>query len=184
MYASFWILVPAAFLALLVCLPFWLLSKRRNGALAPIRALAFMGLAGTVIMILYATIFWMLPLHFSSYHLLNLKPFVWVHQTYAMGFFPMLEQLFLNICMFVPLGCLLPVVFCAMRRWYCTVLTACFFSFLIEFVQYFIGRSADVDDLIMNTLGAAVGYFIFWLLNLLFASFLWWKKALGQSGHA
>lgn len=183
MFDALWILPPATLLALLVCVPFWIVSRRRNGSLAPIRALALTGFVGTVIVILYATIFWMLPLHFTSYHALNLTPFVWVRQTYAMGFTPMMRQLFLNICMFVPLGILLPVVFRAMRRWYCTCPTVFFISFLIEFVQYFIGRSADVDDLIMNTLGGIIGYLIFRLFNLLFASFSWWKKALGKPDH-
>lgn len=31
----------------------------------------------------------------------------------------------------------------------------------IEILQYFIGRSADIDDLIMNTLGGILGWLIF-----------------------
>lgn len=41
------------------------------------------------------------------------------------------------------------------------MLTAFATSFLIEFIQYFIGRSCDIDDLIMNTLGACMGYAAF-----------------------
>lgn len=33
-------------------------------------------------------------------------------------------------------------------------------SFLIEILQLFTFRATDIDDLIMNTLGAAVGYVI------------------------
>lgn len=35
------------------------------------------------------------------------------------------------------------------------------FSFSIEFIQYFIGRSADIDDLILNTLGGMLGFGVY-----------------------
>ena len=53
------------------------------------------------------------------------------------------------------------------------------FSFLIEFIQYFIGRSADIDDLILNTLGAMLGYFIFYIFSGLFRNKNIWKKLNG-----
>ena len=34
---------------------------------------------------------------------------------------------------------------------------------LIETMQYFIGRSADIDDVIMNTIGGLLGYLLFWI---------------------
>ena len=37
-------------------------------------------------------------------------------------------------------------------------------SCLIEFLQLFLGRSVDVDDLILNTLGGLMGYLLFCLL--------------------
>lgn len=40
-------------------------------------------------------------------------------------------------------------------------------SVFIEFVQFFIGRSSDVDDVILNTAGTLVGFWIFWLINAL-----------------
>lgn len=170
----------ATILALLFCLPAWLVFKRRNGYLYPIRRLAIMGFAGTIIMILYATIFWMFPLTLSSYHLLNLQPFVWIHQTYSMGYARMMKQLFLNTCMFMPFGVLLPVVFSKMRHFYKILLCSFLFSFIIEFVQYFIGRSADIDDVIMNTTGGLIGYGLFSLCRLLFGKRRWWEKALGE----
>ena len=67
--------------------------------------------------------------------------------------------------MFIPFGLLCPVVFKRTRAWWKTVLTAFGTSFLIEFIQYFIGRSCDIDDLIMNTLGACIGYAAFVLCS-------------------
>ena len=78
-----------------------------------------------------------------------------------MGYRRMVIQLLCNIGMFIPFGLLCPVVFKRTRAWWKTVLTAFGTSFLIEFIQYFIGRSCDIDDLIMNTLGACIGYAAF-----------------------
>lgn len=44
-------------------------------------------------------------------------------------------------------------------------------SFLVEFVQYFVGREPDIDDLIANTLGAFLGCLIFVLIRKLFPKF-------------
>ena len=68
-------------------------------------------------------------------------------------------NLLLNIAMFLPLGILLPLLADVFRRWYVTVPVGFGISLAIEIVQYCFGRgTADVDDLLCNTLGAAVGY--------------------------
>ena len=76
-----------------------------------------------------------------------------------------------NVVMFVPLGFMMPVAFRRMRSFGKTVLSLALFSFAIEFTQYFTGRSADIDDLILNTLGGVLGYLIFFVVSRLF-----WKK--------
>ena len=38
-------------------------------------------------------------------------------------------------------------------------------SLVIEVVQYFIGRSFDVDDIILNVVGGVLGYFVYIALN-------------------
>ena len=43
---------------------------------------------------------------------------------------------------------------------------------LIESVQFFIGRSTDIDDVILNTTGALLGYGIFLLFQTAFPRFL------------
>lgn len=53
------------------------------------------------------------------------------------------------------------------------------FSFLIEFVQYFTGRSCDIDDLMFNTLGGVLGYGLFVLISKLFGNKEFWKKMAG-----
>jgi glycopeptide antibiotics resistance protein len=60
-----------------------------------------------------------------------------------------------NIFMFVPLGVFLPMV--VTWRWREIVLAGALFSALIEVLQFVAGRSADIDDVILNTAGAAIG---------------------------
>lgn len=61
-----------------------------------------------------------------------------------------------NIAFFIPLGLLIPV-----KDWKVVFITAVVFSGLIEVIQYFGGYGlAELDDVICNTLGAMVGFWI------------------------
>ena len=91
----------------------------------------------------------------------------------------MASQLVLNILMFVPFGLLLPMVFPRLRACWKTLLAALGITVLIEVLQYFTGRSADIDDVIMNVLGAVMGYGLFALLNKALQSRKWWQNMLG-----
>lgn len=63
-----------------------------------------------------------------------------------------------NIAFFIPFGVLLPV-----KNWKAVLITACVFSGLVEVTQYIGGYGlAELDDVICNTLGAMIGYWI-WL---------------------
>lgn len=171
-----------AVLSLLSYLPLWLYGRKRNGKRPFIRHLTIYACIGVLWSILYLTIFWGgFPARFPvEYHFLNLVPFIWVKETYAMGFQKMIQQLLLNIAMFVPLGLFLPAAVPSLRKWWRVLLFVLLFVFCIETVQYFIGRSADVDDLIMNTVGSMLGYGIFRLLNACFGQRKWWKSALAR----
>ncbi len=95
-----------------------------------------------------------------------------------MGADKMLRQLALNIGMFVPMGALLPVIFKRLRRFYATALVSLGVTVAIETLQYFMGRSADIDDVIMNFAGAAIGYAIYLLLGRCLKNTQFWKDAL------
>ena len=114
----------------------------------------------------------------SPRRFLNLVPFRWIFETYTMGFSRMMSQVISNMLMFVPLGFLLPVVFKNFRSAFKTTLLVFLFSFSIEAIQYFIGRSADIDDLILNTLGGIIGYGIFLLFDKRLQSKNWWYNLL------
>ena len=64
----------------------------------------------------------------------------------------------LNILLFMPLGFLLPVIWSEYRDAKKMVLTGFAMSVIIEILQIFTFRFTDIDDLITNTLGTALGY--------------------------
>ncbi len=49
-------------------------------------------------------------------------------------------------------------------------------TFGIEFLQYFMGRSADIDDVITNFLGGLIGYILFLAFNKLLKNTNFWEK--------
>ncbi len=66
----------------------------------------------------------------------------------------------LNILLFVPLGVFLPLMY---KRFGCikrVALVSFLISLSIELVQMFECGATDINDLITNTLGACLGYFI------------------------
>ena len=67
-----------------------------------------------------------------------------------------------NILLFMPAGYLLPKLFSRTRHWYITIPVGLFISAFIEVTQLLTKLGCfDVDDLIANTLGAALGYLIY-----------------------
>ena len=67
-----------------------------------------------------------------------------------------------NVVMFVPLGFLLPKVFPKQNRFYKVLLTTTAVITLIELTQFYtLLGSCDIDDLILNAVGAAIGYGIY-----------------------
>ena len=70
-----------------------------------------------------------------------------------------------NVFLFVPLGFLVPLTAQKRSRFGVTVGVAAVLSAGIETVQYFIGRSADIDDLLLNVFGAVVGFGLYAILR-------------------
>lgn len=73
----------------------------------------------------------------------------------------MLVNLLGNIAIFVPLGFFLPLLRTEFRTAFRTLAAGLSVSFFIEIVQLFTPRVTDIDDLILNTLGALVGYLLY-----------------------
>ena len=64
-----------------------------------------------------------------------------------------------NITAFAPFGFILPIISRRSRKWYNTVMFGFVFSLILETLQL-VSRvgSFDVDDMLLNTLGAAIGF--------------------------
>ncbi|WP_024833464.1 VanZ family protein [Ruminiclostridium josui] len=79
-----------------------------------------------------------------------------------------LKQLFGNILLMVPLGCFVPVIFQKYDNFKRAITIGILSSVTIEFLQFLISfiigityRITDIDDVILNTIGFTLGYFLF-----------------------
>ena len=66
-----------------------------------------------------------------------------------------------NILIFMPLAYMLIYLYEPLRDLKKFMITLTLISFFIEFFQFFIGRSVDIDDIILNLLGGLIAYLIF-----------------------
>src|SRR6188508_2295129 len=96
----------------------------------------------------------------------NLEPFktIDIYQTWG-------KQILGNFVMLLPLGIYLPLIYKRLRKGYnfFAVLLICFLvSVGIELVQLATSyRSADIDDVILNTLGGSAGFLIYQLIKVI-----------------
>ncbi len=79
-----------------------------------------------------------------------------------------LTNCILNVMLFIPLGVLLPAQWKAFQKGKNCIMTAFLMSFTIEVLQLFNYRTSDVNDLMMNTLGAVIGFGIWRILVKIF----------------
>lgn len=107
----------------------------------------------------------------GAYRRYNLKPFktikAFMNSHPSTSFASRFFNLAGNIALFIPFGFLFPLLFRNMGSFGTVLLAAFFLSLFFEVFQFItkIGQF-DVDDLILNTLGAIVGYILFALFNL------------------
>lgn len=104
----------------------------------------------------------------SVWYNVNLVPLrmftdYWKDLTHGGGFFTILNFLG-NLAVFVPLG-FLPALLFRKPTWRRSVLVGFGISLLVECGQYLVCRTTDIDDVILNTLGALCGYWIFLLVR-------------------
>jgi len=90
-----------------------------------------------------------------------------------------LRQVGGNFCMLIPLGIYAPLYFKGMNKIKNFLILALLVSAGIEFLQFFIGvilqynyRSVDIDDIILNVLGAMIGYIIYLIIKPLYYKIL------------
>ena len=70
-----------------------------------------------------------------------------------------------NISLFIPTGIIMPILYKRLDRFWKVLLAGAGLSFVIEMIQLlFPGSVTDIDDLILNTAGAAIGYSMYMLV--------------------
>ncbi|WP_035343957.1 VanZ family protein [Halalkalibacter hemicellulosilyticus] len=70
-----------------------------------------------------------------------------------------------NIVLFLPFGFLVPALFSQLRKLIVVMVLGCLTSISIEVSQFvFTHRVANIDDVILNTLGVLIGYIAFSIL--------------------
>lgn len=116
----------------------------------------------------------------------NLTPFAEIHRyvTYKDSFTweNLITNLAGNILVFAPFGMLVPIIrrkkSYALHVLFATLL----FSLFIETVQLFTKVGVfDVDDLIMNTIGGVLGYFMYGIVKIYYRIYIYVKHG-NQSG--
>lgn len=180
-----YVLIGAVGLILLAVLYLPVYFILRNRISMP-RQLAYFLFIGCVLVIAGATVLETVIIRIadgmpllSAMHSLNLIPFQFITTEWGMSTRKQITQEIANVMMFVPLGFIFPAVYKRLRRCRWTILCTMGVSFCIEFMQYFIGRSADVDDVLLNTCGGVIGYLLFIAFSRFFKDRKNWKRFIG-----
>lgn len=111
---------------------------------------------------------------FTGWHLV---PALWEHLIVYSGEYlssdtlrKLILDFLLNIMLYIPFGLALP---CIWKRasFGKTILIGFACTMLIEFMQAFIGRDSNIDDVICNTLGIVFGYMLYLIMRKIFPTF-------------
>ncbi len=73
-----------------------------------------------------------------------------------------------NILLFIPFGFYIPSIWRKLQSLWKMVVVSFVIPLFIETTQYFIGRSIDVDDVILNTFAILIGYSLFYVFRRVF----------------
>ncbi|MFV0394143.1 MAG: VanZ family protein [Coprobacillaceae bacterium] len=143
-----------------------------------LRQISYLGLFCALYLILYATVLYS-GLNFNTViHNLNLQPFSWMNS--SSGDHRLLGEVIPNIIMFIPLGFFLPQVFKSCRNPLISLFLILITTLSVETIQYYTGRAADIDDVILNVIGGLIGLIIYKIINILFSNITWWKTLTSQ----
>lgn len=93
----------------------------------------------------------------------NLMPFREILR-YEVGSRAFYKQVFGNILLFIPLG-YFATSYCKIKGLGTITLVSLLSSLTIEVTQHYIGRTFDIDDIILNVVGGIVGFLLYTALN-------------------
>ena len=105
-----------------------------------------------------------------SFATVNLVPFNVFQETYyAVTELHFWQPLFINflgnICIFIPIGFMVPLLWSRFNRLWKVALIGFSISLFIETTQLTQARSSDIDDLWLNTVGSMLGYGSYYFIN-------------------
>lgn len=102
-----------------------------------------------------------------QYNLVPFKEIIRYFRYYdVLGFTLFVINIIGNVAAFAPFGFFLPIISRRSKKWYNTVMFGFVFSLALETLQLaFRVGSFDVDDMLLNTLGAAFGYLCYHLVQ-------------------
>lgn len=150
--------VIAATVPILLAVAWW--SRRRGASWEDTGARCL--LVGSVLLIVCVTLFpfpvaarWWKPWHFRHAQLVPLHT---IRDQLSEGGLQA-AQVFGNVLVFAPFGFALPLVWERARRAPVTIAAGALLSLAVELTQLFVPtHTTDIDDLLLNTLGAALGF--------------------------
>lgn len=158
---------PVLLLATAVWVIWRIVTWRRGRSGDLVREVVVAGLFVWSLVIVRLTFFPLTIIFYDWNGASNLVPFASIYQlltetSAAVAF----ENIVGNIVLFAPLGVLLPVLFRRLQGWPQMLWRAAAISALIEATQFVTrARSVDVDDIILNSAGAMIGYVTYRILN-------------------
>ncbi len=153
---------PALIIASVVWIA-WRILVWRSRRGDPLREVAVTALFVWSLMVVHVTLF-PLKIIFYDWHItMNLVPLASIRQLVTQtALSTALTNIAGNVVMFVPLGILLPLLFVRLRSAWPLVWRAAAVSIAIELTQVITrARAVDIDDVLLNTSGAVVGWLVF-----------------------
>lgn len=178
------IMIIIGFIVGIFIIYFPIMFKLKEKGIKITRQLGYLGLICSFFIVLIATILFIpiintfTNLTFNLGSNLNLIPFGWLREPDVIN--QIINEVLPNVIMLIPLGFFLPIVFKKMRKIYNTAIIVFLTTVSVELIQYFVGRSTDIDDIILNILGGIIGYGIFIVFNRLFKDKNWWNTFIGN----
>lgn len=175
----------AAILAAIIYCPFFFVLRKKQ--LPIIKHIANYVFTGYAVMLLWVVFFWagrVWNANGTGLHNINLQPFSEIIYAYTEDGGAWSSQVMWNVFMFIPLGFLLPCVFQRLRKgaWK-TILLCLAITICIETLQYLVGRTADIDDVLTNLVGGVFGHAVYVIVAKWFANVSWTSSILVDSSE-
>ena len=115
--------------------------------------------------LLYALLlFYVVTFQDMNYGTNNFVPFKEIFR-YEIGSSVFMHNIIGNIVLFIPFGYFVSHIMKS-RKPYALLIVSIITSLVIEYTQLLIGRTFDVDDIILNVVGSLFGFLLYFLIDL------------------